>query len=178
MPAWDIVRSRDDAARIFDEQLIRCKTSYFDFYLAHNLNTDNMGSLKNFIYNFLRKKKEEGLIRRLGFSFHDHSDPLKMMIENYEWDFAQAQINYLDWDTADAKSHYEILTEKKLPVIIMEPVKGGTLAKPNEKALALLKNADPAASAASWALRFAASLPNAMTVLSGMSDLEQVEENL
>ena len=178
LPTWGPVQSRDDAARVFDEQLKKCKIDYFDFYLAHSLQDDRMETFKNHVYEFLRKKKEEGLIRRLGFSFHDTPDLLKEVVKNYEWDFAQIQLNYLDWETADAKGLYGILTENKLPVIVMEPVKGGTLANLSEKPLEVLKKADPASSAASWALRFAGSLPNVMTVLSGMTEPEQVEDNL
>ena len=178
MPTWDLVKSKDDVTRIFGEQLKKCKTDYFDFYLAHSLGAENEKCLKNYVYDFLRKKKEEGVIRRLGFSFHDKPDVLREIVKNYEWEFAQIQLNYLDWDTAGAKDLFEILAESRLPVIIMEPVKGGALASLNVKALDVFKKADPASSAASWAMRFAASLPNVATVLSGMSDLSHVEDNI
>ena len=178
MPTWDPVRTEDDVARIFDEQMSKCRTSYFDFYLVHSLNAERIDTLDRNIYRYLRKKKEEGAIRRLGFSFHDHSGSLKEIVNRYEWDFVQVQINYVDWDTADAKILYDTLTDKGLPVIVMEPIKGGTLARLNDQTMNVLKKCDPQAGAASWALRFAASLPNVMTVLSGMTEPEHVEENI
>jgi predicted aldo/keto reductase-like oxidoreductase len=131
------------------------------------------------MYNFLINKKKEGKIHHLGFSFHDNSRILKELVENYEWDFAQIQLNYLDWDDSqNSKFQYEYLTENNIPVTIMEPVRGGALATLNEKAAVVLKHANPNVSLASWAIRFAASLPNVVTVLSGMSNLEQVEDNI
>jgi len=177
MPPW-LVNSKEDVARVFDEQLKRCKTTYFDFYLAHSLSADRFDSLKNNVYDFLLKKKEEGIIRRLGFSFHDHPSSIKELLKNYKWDFAQIQINYLDWETLNAKSLYETLIESNMPILVMEPVKGGGLARLQDTTLAVLKKANPSASAASWALRFAASLPGVVTVLSGMTEPEHVEDNL
>ena len=179
LPVWEpFVKSADDSQRIFEEQLKKCKVDYFDFYLAHGLNEERMPGLREKSYNFLRKKKEEGAIRRLGFSFHDRPDVINGILKDYEWDFAQIQLNYLDWETADAKYLYETLTEHNIPVVIMEPVKGGSLANLNQETMDIFKKADPGASAASWALRYAASLPNAMTVLSGMNTIEQVDDNL
>ena len=178
MPTWDLARPKEDVPGIFEEQLKKCKVDYFDFYLAHCLNKERIPLLRDGIYEYLCKMKEQGKIRRLGFSFHDHLDVLKELLKDYKWDFVQIQLNYVDWDTSDAKSLYNTLTEHKVPVVVMEPVKGGSLANPGEKALDILKKAEPQASAATWALRFAASLPNVMTVLSGMSEPEQVEDNL
>jgi predicted aldo/keto reductase-like oxidoreductase len=179
MPTWNILKSASDVELIFEEQLAKCKTGYFDFYLAHSLSEDHMGIFRDYgIYDFLSKKKGEGKIRRLGFSFHDHPSLLEELVNNYRWDFAQIQLNYLDWEIADAKTLYETLAARGLPVIVMEPVKGGTLANLGGKALETLQKANPRASAASWALRFAASLPNVMTVLSGMTESGQVEDNL
>ena len=177
MPPWE-VESLDDAKRIFDEQLNRCKTSYFDFYLAHSLDHNRMRSFKAVVYDFLCKKKEEGLIRRLGFSFHDHPDLMKEIVKDYKWDFSMIQLNYMDWESTGARILYETLGEKDIPMVIMEPLKGGALVNLGDKAAGLLKKAAPNSSVASWAMRYAGSLPKAITVLSGMSAMEQVEDNL
>ncbi|MDR0554414.1 MAG: aldo/keto reductase [Treponema sp.] len=180
MPTWEkFAAPQEDMEKLFSEQLRKCRTDYFDFYLVHSLDVEHYNSFKRYgMYDFLKKKKDEGKIRHLGFSFHDNPELLKDIVKHYVWEFAQIQLNYLDWELQDAKGEYEILTENRLPVIVMEPVRGGALATLNDKALAILKKANPAASPASWAIRFAASLPNVMTVLSGMSSLEQVEDNL
>jgi predicted aldo/keto reductase-like oxidoreductase len=180
MPTWEVFPSPlEDMERIFSEQLKHCKVDYFDFYLIHSLDEEHYKNMKQYkMYEFLKNKKAEGKIRRLGFSFHDHPDVLKEIVEGYAWDFVQIQLNYLDWEILKAKENYECLTEHHIPVIVMEPVRGGALATLNEKALGILKKADAGVSAASWAIRFAASLPNVMTVLSGMSTPEQLEDNI
>lgn len=164
---------------LFQEQLDKCKVDYFDFYLCHAMTKQRFELMKETgLYEYLTKKKEEGVIRHLGFSFHDTPEVLQQMVDEYEWDFAQIQLNYMDWEMQDAKTQYEILTQKNIPVVIMEPVRGGSLATLCEESDALFKAAAPDKSIASWALRYAMSLPNVMVVLSGMSTMEQVIDNV
>ncbi|MEG0380012.1 MAG: aldo/keto reductase, partial [Eubacterium sp.] len=126
----------------------------------------------------LQKRKEAGQIRHLGFSFHGTPDKLEELIQKYPWDFVQLQLNYIDWDVQNAKRQYEILEENKIQCIVMEPLRGGTLAVLCDDAKEILKKAEPEKSLASWALRYAATLPNVLTVLSGMSAMDQVVDNI
>ena len=186
-PPW-MVKDAGDFERIFREQTERCKTDYFDFYLVHNLAkeaTRAAGNEEYFVnfgkigmYDMLRRKKEEGKIRHIGFSFHGTLSLLERLIDRYEWDFAQIQLNYIDWQAYDAGRQYELLTEHSIPVVLMEPLRGGALATLNEESAGLLKRAQPEASLASWGIRYAASLPNVITVLSGMSTMGQLEDNV
>ena len=186
-PPWK-VSSVDDFERIFEEQLRRCKTDYFDFYLIHNFAQElmraagNEESFKQFeqigFYDMLAQKKAEGKIRALGFSFHGTLELLEKFVDKYEVDFGQIQLNYIDWAATDAASQYEILTKRGIPVIIMEPLRGGALATLSEDSAKMLKDADPNSSLASWGIRYAASLPNVATILSGMNAVEQLTDNL
>ena len=178
MPVW---MAKDAAAvkRIFEEQLSRCRTDHFDFYLIHSLDANKWRRAREFkVYEFLVEMKKQGKIRQLGFSFHDTPEVLRQIVPAHEWDFAQIQLNYLDWELYRSREQYEILTGAGIPVIVMEPLRGGALAKLSPEASAVLKNADPAASNASWAFRYAGSLPNVVCILSGMSRMEHLEENL
>lgn len=178
MPMW-MAETPADVDRIFKLQLERLQTDYIDFYLVHAMNKSVLKKMQDFkVYEYLSKKKEEGAIRRLGFSFHDTPDVLETIVNGYAWDFAQIQLNYLDWEMQDAKRQYEILAEKNIPCIIMEPVRGGALADLCEESNAVFKAADPSASIASWAIRYAATPANVLTVLSGMSNMEQVQDNV
>ena len=173
------LKKQSDVERIWNEQLKKCKTEYFDFYLVHNLNKDRWNTTIRFkVYEFLLQKKKEGKIRKLGFSFHDEPEVLETIAKAHPWDFAQIQLNYLDWTIYRSKEQYEILTKYGIPVVIMEPLRGGALARLNAEATGILKKADPKASAASWAFRYAASLPNVMCVLSGMTLMEHLEDNI
>lgn len=178
MPVW-MAETKEDVDRIFHEQLRKCGVDYFDFYLCHSLNRGHWKRLEEFgVYDYLTEQKKAGKIRQLGFSFHDKPDLLEEILQTHTWDFAQIQLNYLDWEMQNAKRQYELLETYGLPCIVMEPVRGGALATLSPEAVSLLREADATRSVASWALRYAASLPNVMTVLSGMSAPEQVRDNI
>ena len=133
MPMW-MVKSPEDAPRIFEDQLRRCQVEYFDFYLCHAMGAASFETMKaNGVYEYLKKEKEAGRIRRLGFSFHDSPAVLRQILDYGEWDFTQIQLNYLDWELQDAKGQYELLTERGIPVVVMEPVRGGALATPSSR---------------------------------------------
>ena len=173
------VRKVEDVERIWNEQLARCKVDYFDFYLLHNLNRDRWEDVKRFkIYEFLKERQKEGKIRKLGFSFHDEPEVLKTIAGAHEWDFAQIQLNYLDWTLYRSKEQYEILTSRGIPVVVMEPLRGGALATLNPEANVIFKAAAPNASVASWAFRYVGSLDNVICILSGMNKMEHLEENI
>ena len=177
-PIW-AAETEADLERIFNEQLQRTQAGYFDFYLLHALNAERVDKIQKLkVYEFFAQKKAEGKIRHLGFSFHDTPAVLERICSLYEWDFAQIQLNYLDWEMQDAKGQYEVLTKHGIPVIVMEPVHGGTLAHPCDESVRIFEEAAPGKSAASWAIRFAESLPNVQVVLSGMSTMDQIRDNV
>ncbi len=178
MPVW-FAKSANDVEKIFQEQLKRCQTDYFDFYMLHSLDENHWNTAQKFrAYEFLEKMKKQGKIRKLGFSFHDKPEVLQKIVSARAWDFAQIQLNYLDWELYRSREQYEILTRAGIPVIVMEPLRGGALATLSPEAEAILKKADPQSSCAAWALRYVASLPNVLCILSGMTLPEHVEDNL
>ena len=179
-PIWE-VKSADDLPRIFNEQLERCGVEYFDYYWLHAINKSYYEKIQQYdVFSFISRMKQESKVRHMGFSFHDTPELLeKVLTEHPETEFVQLQINYIDWDSprVHAAQCHEICTRHGKPVIVMEPVKGGALAKVPEKVDELFRSINPDMSAASWAVRYTASLPNIYMVLSGMSNLEQVDDN-
>ena len=171
--------SQEDVRKIFDEQLKKCQVEYFDFYMCHNINANTVDTYRKVkMYEELEKLKKEGKIKYLGFSFHGTPEILKQVVKEHKWDFCQLQINYLDWDIVKAKEQYEIAQAENIPVTVMEPLRGGGLVRLSEKVLAKLKEHDPNVKPAEFGLRWAASRKNVITVLSGMSNLQQVKENV
>ena len=178
---------KDTVIPTFNEQLKKCQVDYFDFYLAHNINKSEWETVKNYdVYEQLLQKKKEGKIKYLGFSIHDTPELLEEVISTYKWDFVQLPINLIDWEKTDssgwygvnAKKQYEIATKAGLPVVVMNPLKGGQLSTLNEKAVEMLKAVNPEVSPSSWSLRYSASLPNVFVVLSGMTEFEHVTDNV
>lgn len=180
MPMWS-AKEYADYEKIFAEQLERCGVSHFDFYLLHALNASRYEEgIKLGAFTFIQKMKQEGKIRHIGFSFHDTADVLdKILTEHPEMEFVQLQINYYDWESENVQSRkcYETAVKHGVPIIVMEPVKGGTLASPAPEAAAILTELNQEASYASFAVRYAASLENVFMVLSGMSDFAQLADN-
>ncbi len=175
------LKEKEDMERIFNEQREKCGVEYFDYYLLHALDAEHYKTVKRLdCFGFAMQKKAEGKVKHVGFSFHDSAEVLdQILTEHPEAEFVQLQLNYLDWEDAKVQSRkcYETAVKHGKKVVVMEPVKGGTLAKLPKKAEDVLKALHPDWSAASWAIRFVASLENVMVVLSGMSTPEQMDDN-
>lgn len=178
LPLWSL-SSLDEAKEIFNSQLKKCRVEYFDHYLLHSLQTAFWSKAEKLgLYDFLADMKAAGKIKRLGFSFHDTPEVLRTIADAHPWDFAQIQLNFFDWEHYRSREQYEVLTERGIPVVIMEPLRGGALGALSPAATAVFKKYNPDVTAASWSFRFAASLPNVITVLSGMTYMEHLEDNI
>lgn len=178
LPFW-LINSLEEAEKIFHSQLERLNKDYIDFYLLHSMNREGFDKMVRLgILEYLDRLKAEGKIRYIGFSFHDSYEAFEYILKYRSWDFCQIQLNYMDTDIQAGIKGYELTEQLNIPVIIMEPVKGGHLSKLPAAAEKHFKAIHPEKSAASWALRYVASLKNVKVVLSGMSDSKQVNDNL
>ena len=181
-PGYDL-SNMDKVEEIFEAQLEKCGVDYFDFYLFHNvceLNIDAYLDRSHRIYAYLTEQKKNGRIRHLGFSAHGSCEVIRRFLDAYgdAMEFAQIQLNYLDWDFQGAKDKVELLTAHGLPVWVMEPLRGGSLAKLAPEEEEKLRALRPDESVASWAFRFLQSVPEVTVILSGMSNLEQLKQNV
>lgn len=180
--AWIKCNTREDAIAQFETSLKQTGAGYFDFYLLHNLGEGRTEFFERFkMWDFVQEKKREGLIKHVGFSFHATPQELdEILTKHPEAEFVQLQINYADWESPLIQSRgcYEVARKHGKPLVIMEPIKGGMLANPPDDIAAVFKATNPGASLASWAIRFAASLDGVITVLSGMSTLDQMKDNV
>lgn len=181
-PGYDLANI-DKVESIFEEQIKRCGVEYFDFYLFHNVYEKNVGPYldrKYRILEYLLEQKQAGRIRHLGFSVHGQYDVMKRFLDAYgkHMEFCQIQLNYLDWDFQDAKAKVQLLNQLHIPIWVMEPLRGGRLASLSQEDTALLQNLRPQETAPGWAFRFLQSIPGVAVVLSGMSNLQQLKENI
>lgn len=180
--AWINCKTREDAIQQFETSLEQTGAGYFDNYLLHNLGANRTHFFDDFdMWNFVKEKKAEGKIRHYGFSFHSTAEVLEEILTAHpDVDFVQLQLNYFDWEKPDIQSRkiYEVARKHDLPIIVMEPLKGGLLADPPESVKKIFQKHDPEASCASWGLRYAASLEGVLCVLSGMSNVEQMKDNI
>ena len=182
LPLWDNIETEADMQRIFDESMERAGVEYFDYYLLHAMDkakfekADRIGA-----WDFIFKMKAQGKIKHCGFSFHDSAEVLdEALTKHPEAEFVQLQLNYIDWENDNVQSRkcYEVAVKHNKPIIVMEPVKGGSLAGMNNEIQGIMKAQNPDLSIPSWAVRFCAGLDNILTVLSGMSTKAQLDDNV
>ena len=174
-----MVHSLDDAKRLYAEQRDRLDRDYLDFYLLHNLNGQRFREMQEYgVLDWCLELQAKGEFKKFGFSFHGSYEDFEEILSARKWDVCQIQLNYMDTEEQAGMRGYALTEKLGVPLIIMEPVKGGNLANPPASVMEVFRSADSGRSAASWALRWAGSLPNVLTVLSGMSTAEQVTDNL
>lgn len=181
-PGYD-VSNMPKVKEIFEEQLKKCRTPYFDFYLFHNVYEGNIDEYLNPDYKileYLLEQKKQGRIKHLGFSAHGKIDVIRRFLDAYgkHMEFCQLQVNYMDWNFQNAKEKVELMQEKGIPVWVMEPLRGGKLAAASESVTKQLKKMRPKESVPAWAFRFLQAVPGVTMVLSGMSSMEQLKENI
>lgn len=178
MSIW-VCKDEQEMKDLFERQLKTLKTDYIDFYLVHSLNRNHYQKVKEFhCVEFLQEMKRQGKIKHLGFSFHDTYPVFTQILNDYDWYFVQIQLNYLDWQNQGAEQLYRELEKRNLPCMVMEPVRGGYLATLDEQRAKPFLEMEPNRSIASWAIRWVESLPQVTVVLSGMSDMAQLEDNV
>ena len=180
--AWMGAHNEKTAKQQFYTSLERTGAGYFDYYLLHALQAGNYKTYDKYhIWDFVKEQKAKGLVKHWGFSFHATPDILdELLTDHPDVEFVQLQLNYADWENprVTARENYEVARKHGKSIVVMEPVKGGALANPPKEVSKILKETSPDASFASWAIRYAASLDGIITVLSGMSNLEQMKDNL
>lgn len=181
-PGYDL-SNMPKVEEIFERQLEKCQVEYFDFYLFHNvceMNIDAYLDPKYGIFEYLKKQKDNGRIKHLGFSAHGSVEVIRRFLDAYGefMEFGQLQLNYLDWEFQNAKEKVELLAQHNIPVWVMEPLRGGRLCRLSEKETALLSSMRPNETAPGWAFRFLQSVPSVTVTLSGMSNFEQLKENI
>ena len=177
LPCW-LIKEREDFYRIFSKQLEKLRTDYLDFYLLHSLDIKRFRQMVDLgVFDFVGELKEKGLVKNIGFSFHDEYEAFEEIIKAYDWDFCQIQLNYLDINLQAGMKGYDLAKKMGIPLVIMEPVKGGRLANPPIEVREIMAEFTDL-SPAQLALKFPLSLDNVMTVLSGMNTSDQVAENM
>ncbi|MCD7808571.1 MAG: aldo/keto reductase [Erysipelotrichaceae bacterium] len=178
LPIWN-VNSQEDVRKIFEEQLQRLDKNYVDFYLIHALDKDRWQKVLDYhVLDVCEELRNEGKIKYIGFSFHDEYEVFENIITSYSWDFCQLQINYMDMHIQAGQRGIDLLTKLGIPLVVMEPIKGGSLANLPDDVTKMFKDYDDSKSLASWALRYVGTLPCVKVILSGMSTLDQVQDNL